>query len=575
MKKALIVFLSVFILAFTSCSLINNNLTTSFSIDLDTALAEKINNSSRAMARAESNDFTVVITLKGATNQKKTVKMEWMDLEPYKEGPEKHNSVTFDNIPLNAPFDIYVDVYADGELYYSASKKNVVLSKTGTTNLTMILKELLNTQYVLYREKEGEPGLGCFLSISTIDDLRDRDWNLIEDTAPSFSDFCFNANGDVIYLPSSGASQPSAEESSFTEDASLYSVFICCDMTDNSIYSVGDRSDGGMSFTKFIYNKDNPDCYYDSFISGGVRVRSLPGEPDPFEYASDSDTHAAVAAYNGSLFLGFNKNRESPDQNASFLILKFNLTPYSAEYIDSSYAGTAEIILDAKSNNYTITDMICLDGYCYVLIKDSNSLGLNDKNLTVSRGLIAKINCDTLAVKTSGLASVKTTPEGTRKSAWIYPGFFNAFICTDSNASHYYTAEMTMNSEYVYAGPSTKEKDSCFFGPDRFIAIKPKKLVVSDTGTYIWTNRDGVFAKKNINRVVYVDLDTLAISDTVDINPKAVEFSTSYPVAQYDTTESVSFDLDNYWYYYISSSGADQHSIITETINIIPGFAID
>lgn len=575
MKKALIVFLSVFILAFTSCSLINNNLTTSFSIDLDTALAEKINNSSRAMAWAESNDFTVVITLKGATNQKKTVKMERMDLEPFNEGPEKHNSVTFDNIPLNAPFDIYVDVYADGEFYYSASKKNVVLSKTGTTNLTMILKELFNTQYVLYREDGTNPELKYFNSHNII--TKTEDIYVGDDL--TFYDFCFNANGDVIYLPSNGASQPSAEVSSFT-DSSLYSVFICCDMTDNSIYSVGDRSDGGMSFTKFIYNKDNPDCYYDSFISGGVRVRSLdPGEPNSFEYASDSDTPAAVAAYNGSLFLGFNKYRRPEDQANSFVILKYNLTQGSSDSIDSSYAGTTEIILDAKSNNCTITDMICLDGYCYVLIKDSNSIGINDKNLTVSRGLIAKINCDTLAVKTSGLATVKTTPAGLLKTAWARTDGW--LICTDSQAEHYYTDTFENTTPYVYAGPSTKkEKQSCFFGPDKFIAIKPKKLVVSDTGTYIWTNRDGVFAKKNINRVVFVDLDTLSITDTVDIDTNAVEFSTNYPVAQYDTTIEKTLNVPEdfmYFYYYISSSGEAQHDMLSagDQISIKPTFARD
>lgn len=158
MKKALIAFLSVFILVFTSCSLINNNLTTSFSIDLDTALAEKINNSSRAATGLMGDFYTIVITLKGATKQQKVVTMFIEDLIPEDiDGHEKNNSVTFDNIPLNSPFDIYVELWNGRELLYSASKKNVVLSKTGTTNLSLILKELLNTQYVWYKESTTNP----------------------------------------------------------------------------------------------------------------------------------------------------------------------------------------------------------------------------------------------------------------------------------------------------------------------------------------------------------------------------------------------------------------------------------
>lgn len=294
----------------------------------------------------------------------------------------------------------------------------------------------------------------------------------------------------------------------------------------------------------------------------------------------DTLTIQAISAWDDNLYYAVKAYKD--EETCDFLIVKYLVSdyvedpefPYGNEELNIGYQGFVKFP-GYSIVNASITDMICLDGYCYVLIKESNntSSSLNEQNHTVSRGLIAKINCKTLSVKTSGLASVKTTPEGTRKSAW--QNVDGRLIVKDSEASEYYTAEMTMKSDYVYAGPSAKEKDSCFFGPDRFIAIKPKKLVVSDTGTYIWTNRDGVFAKKNINRVVYVDLDTLSISDTVDINPEAVEFSKSYPVAQYDTESKIEgFVTEDYWYYYISA-GVHVTSISDYTITLTPGFAID
>lgn len=588
MKKALIVFLSVFILAFTSCSLINNQITTSFSIDIDEAFVDQIRNSSRAAAEWTSDYCTAIITLKGSTNQRKTIRMIPMDLEPFEEeGREKHNNVTFDNIPLNAPFDIYVEIYNGREQFYEASKKGVVLSRAGTTNLTMILKQLLNTKYVLYKDDSADTNSFC--SYNWVESVPG---GLIQDDSPNFFDFCFTNHGNVIY---SNGSQIKEEFDSIEISGSNYSseekVFLAFDYKNNVLYS---SSQGVMQ-----------ESYGQSYaFLSSVRVNKFMEESDGTRYftndlelcspghsVSTNDTNIglygnltiqAFAAWNDNVFYGV-KAYNSEEDTCDFLILQYLVTPpvEDPEYpgndnFELNYQGFVKFP-DYARDSASITDMICLDGYCYLLIKETNK-ETDEKNHTVSRGLIAKINCNTLSVKTSGFASVKTTyptPEGKLLTAWQRPDLFNALICTDSDASHYYTANMNMNSEYVYAGPSTKEKDSCFFGPDRFIAIKPKKLVVSDTGTYIWTNRDGVFAKKNINRVVYVDLDTLSISDSVDINTKAVEFSTSYPVAQYDTTDSINFTGQGYYYYYISSSGEEQHDALTQAVVVYPGFAMD
>ena len=56
-----------------------------------------------------------------------------------------------------------------------------------------------------------------------------------------------------------------------------------------------------------------------------------------------------------------------------------------------------------------------------------------------------------------------------------------------------------------------------FFGPVKFIAIKPKKLVIADDGIAFYTDND--FLKyKNVNRIVTVDLESFSIIDVSLVN---------------------------------------------------------
>lgn len=76
-----------------------------------------------------------------------------------------------------------------------------------------------------------------------------------------------------------------------------------------------------------------------------------------------------------------------------------------------------------------------------------------------------------------------------------------------------------------YAPYDSLNKD--FAGPQKFIAVKPKKLVISDSGIAFFTDDEGILKYKNVNRVVELDLEKLEITDSTDMT---TEFETSYPV---------------------------------------------
>ena len=108
----------------------------------------------------------------------------------------------------------------------------------------------------------------------------------------------------------------------------------------------------------------------------------------------------------------------------------------------------------------------------------------------------------------------------------------------------YTDAYYSYDPDWTYAlnfyAPYTEASDvtltlsnKAFYGPQKFIAIKPKKLVIADDGIAFYIDADGVYKYKNVNRVVVVDLEKFSEPD--------IEFES------YDT--SVEFD-------YIDSNGS-------------------
>jgi len=81
--------------------------------------------------------------------------------------------------------------------------------------------------------------------------------------------------------------------------------------------------------------------------------------------------------------------------------------------------------------------------------------------------------------------------------------------------------------DVYYYGPSTENSTTQLFGPTKFIAIKPKKLVFADEGIFVYVEdpenpEDPKY--KNINRVVEIDLDAKAIVE----NPNPINTVVSF-----------------------------------------------
>lgn len=176
------------------------------------------------------------------------------------------------------------------------------------------------------------------------------------------------------------------------------------------------------------------------------------------------------------------------------------------------------------SQSAVCSDLIYQDGAVYVLVRDViPSDGDVVNNQTYSRG--ALIIYDTLlgTTKTVGyapsieLTEFKAAITGDNVTPLYKDSYHNELFTYDFTAQTGYS--FTINAPY-------DSESSHFVGPEKFIAIKPKKLVIADTGLAFYTDSDLIY-KKKVNRVVEIDLESLSM-ENADITLVENEFNPDY-----------------------------------------------
>lgn len=156
------------------------------------------------------------------------------------------------------------------------------------------------------------------------------------------------------------------------------------------------------------------------------------------------------------------------------------------------------------SGNAYIADMMYQDGAVYMLVNDNK----------FSRG--ALLRYDTL------FGTVKTIINSSGQAPECSLYGYNASakqLYTDSDLTNRLVIPSSVETvsdtlprlHAAAAGAPVLE----FFGPRKFLAVKPKKLVIADDGLAFYV-ADGFMKYKNSNRVITVDLEKFAITDAVN-----------------------------------------------------------
>ena len=191
-----------------------------------------------------------------------------------------------------------------------------------------------------------------------------------------------------------------------------------------------------------------------------------------------------------------------------------------------------------------ITDMLYQDGRLYLLYKEAFSWSGSPSPTTIgNRGAVIEVNLFDGSVRNTGL-----TTSALSNTEYKLQGYNNSLMYTDSACTTPYipSEEILMNSSVQYPKicfPNEGEKS--FYGPTRFIAVKPKKLVIADEGLTFYTD-DELLRYKNVNRVVYVDLENFAVEKIVTLNSSVGLSENETSVLKSDSSISVSESVDYY-----------------------------
>ncbi|WP_294017185.1 hypothetical protein, partial [uncultured Treponema sp.] len=233
---------------------------------------------------------------------------------------------------------------------------------------------------------------------------------------------------------------------------------------------------------------------------------------DIFEYYG-----AAFAIQGSVLYLAY-----IDSDGSTYYLQRATITENADGTFAVSKVGSAKSVSDLGVSG-AITDVAILyDGTVYVLVSNvGNSLGdsgdsfiynYNQSNTMYSRGALLKIQ------STSSGFEVVDTLGWTGSSRQIAPAPYGEAKYGDT--THTILQPLTA---YI---PSLSENSNKFYGPRRFVAIKPKEIAIADCGAnFVMPNHDKqqkgkMFAQ---NRVVTVSLSNFAISNVTKL--KNIKFS--------------------------------------------------
>ena len=190
--------------------------------------------------------------------------------------------------------------------------------------------------------------------------------------------------------------------------------------------------------------------------------------------------------------------------------------------------GNPQSTQDMGVDDGQITDIVIhYDGYVYVLVSQTGSQNVTDMYM------VNNFNSDSTTTVYSRGAIVRLEPTSSgfkvsAKTGWTEDSRTIASSNKDKNT---FTGSDLKNYTFYDVNayiPEYSERNSHFYGPRRFVAIKPKELAIADCGANIVmpdyeSEKNGKLFKHN--RIVKVDLYKFALESSSVIDLNSINFS--------------------------------------------------
>lgn len=271
---------------------------------------------------------------------------------------------------------------------------------------------------------------------------------------------------------------------------------------------------------------------------------------------ADADTYhdSTILVANGGTLYGWGCSSESTLLSKKLYKLDLEESSLTATRIDFDYEALG------LSSTGTITDMFYQDGALYLLESERDFNKYNDKFKMLSRGSLIRYDVktkkfdkcgftdDSKATKfkfgTEAAANEKFQVFATNEYYLVFTGqpysdntLYQEFASKFNNSS-------SVGNIFTAHVPASSSLSSAFLGGQKFIAIKPKKLVIADSGISFYTDADGVWKYKNLNRIVTVDLNSFIIDSVQEVSSMAFDTKKTNNIIFLSSGYSAKMSLD-------------------------------
>lgn len=327
-------------------------------------------------------------------------------------------------------------------------------------------------------------------------------------------------------------------------------------------FSVG-KSGGSSNYTFYIFTQEQQPAKAEIKINGDNINTTYP-ITDYIYYDAINDS-LWLGAYSSSGFYFINEaNKINSDTNYSTPCTLSGLSIYpNATYTAFAASGTELYIaytnngtsylqrakIEGQNDSFTITtignpqstqDMgvddgqitdivIHYDGYVYVLVSQTGSKNFTDMYMV--NNLISGSE-ETTVYSRGAIVRLEPTSSGFKLSAKTGWTEDSRIIASSNKDKNPFTSGSDSDNYTFYDVnayiPEYSERNSHFYGPRRFVAIKPKELAIADCGANIVMPDYGSKKRGKLfkhNRIVKVDLYKFALESSSVIDLNSINFS--------------------------------------------------
>lgn len=345
-------------------------------------------------------------------------------------------------------------------------------------------------------------------SSTTVSDSRNKTTGAEDiDGNKYYAEFSTYTSSSNVFIYKNNISSSPVDIETSKEKSSTITDFMYYDTVNSSLW-VGLYSSSGFYFANNI-NK----LFYEDGSQPGSITLNTPCTLSGLSIYPNAQ-YTAFAASGTELYIAYTNNGTSYLQRAK---IEGENDSFTITTIGNSQS-TQDMGVDGQ-----ITDIVIhYDGYVYVLVSQTGSKNFTDMYM------VNNFNSDSTTTVYSRGAIVRFEPTSSgfklsAKTGWTEDSRTIASSNKDKNT---FTGSDFKNYTFYDVNayiPEYSERNSHFYGPRRFVAIKPKELTIADCGANIVMPDYG--SKKNgklfkHNRIVKVDLYKFALESgsVTDLN---------------------------------------------------------